>query len=243
MNSSFYSNVPIGGIVLLGLPGAGKGTQAEKIQHRYSIPEISTGDILRDHVKRGTELGRSADSVMKSGGLVPDALLNPMVEQRLSQPDCAGGFILDGYPRTEAQADFLDELMQRRGLTPPRVILIDVPEERLLERLTNRRSCPQCGAIYNLHLHAPARDGYCDADGAPLIHRADDQPDTVRQRIATFHAKTGEAIEHYRKLSRLVAVNGDQPPDKIAAAIELVLQEPGAGTTAVQGSRSIAGAA
>ncbi len=243
MNSSFISNAPIGGIVLLGLPGAGKGTQAAEIQHRYGIPEISTGDILRDHVKRGTELGRAADSVMKSGGLVPDSLLNPMVEERLARPDCANGFILDGYPRTEAQADFLDELMDRRGLAPPRIILIDVPEDRLLERLTNRRCCARCGTIYNLHLRKPVREGLCDGDGAPLIHRADDQPDTVRQRIATFYAKTGAAIEHYRKLSRLVSVNGNQPPQQIAAAIQLVLQEPAAGSTSGQGSVAVAGAA
>jgi adenylate kinase len=215
----------VGGIVLLGMPGAGKGTQALEIRDRYGIPEISTGEILRDHVERGTELGRAAEPIMKEGALVPDEILNGMVTERLSQPDCQPGFILDGYPRTEAQARFLDELMTSRQRRVPRVLLLDVPVERLVERLIQRRSCPQCGAIYNLHLRPPRVEGRCDDDGVELEHRLDDQEGTVRKRIETFQRKTAAVIEHYRQTGALIAVNSDRHPDEIAADIRVLLDQ------------------
>jgi len=141
---------PVGGIVLLGPPGAGKGTQAEQLVKLYAIPAISSGDILRDHVKRGTELGRQADPIMRAGRLVPDEILNPMIEERLSQPDCARGFILDGYPRTVAQAQALEALLKKKGVRPPRIFLLDVATDSLFKRLTGRRNCPKCGRIYNI---------------------------------------------------------------------------------------------
>ncbi len=214
----------VGGIVLLGLPGCGKGTQALQIQERYGVPEISTGDILRDHVKRGDELGRAAEPIMKAGDLVPDSLLNAMVAERLKKPDCHPGFILDGYPRTDAQAKNLDELMASLGRRLPRVILLDVPVERLVERVTERWTCPRCGTIYNAHLRPPKRAGLCDSDGAQLSHRADDQKATVRHRIETFQQDTAPMVEHYRASGALSTVNADRPPEEIAAEIRGLLE-------------------
>jgi adenylate kinase len=214
----------VGGVVLLGMPGCGKGTQAVEIQERYGVPEISTGDILRDHVKRGDELGRQAEPIMQAGDLVPDSLLNAMVTERLKQPDCHPGFILDGYPRTSVQASFLDELMESMGRRLPRVILLEVPVERLVERLTQRWSCPQCGVIYNAHLRPPKVEGRCDSDGAQLMHRADDQEATVRHRIETFQHATAPLIEHYRAAGQLWTVNADRRPDLVAADIRGLLE-------------------
>jgi adenylate kinase len=214
----------VGGVVLLGLPGCGKGTQALQIQERYGVPEISTGDLLRDHVKRGDELGRAAEPIMKAGDLVPDSLLNAMVAERLKQPDCHPGFILDGYPRTDAQAKYLDELMATLNRRRPRVILLDVPVERLVDRLTERLSCPECATIYNVHLRPPKRAGLCDNDGAQLFHRGDDMKATVRHRIETFVHDTAPMIEHYRASGALYTINADRRPEEIAEEIRGVLE-------------------
>lgn len=214
----------IGGIVLLGMPGCGKGTQAIEIQNRYNVPEISTGDILRDHVRRGDDLGRAAEPIMKAGELVPDALLNSMVAGRLSAPDCQSGFILDGYPRTVAQSQFLDDMMAGVGRQPPRVLFLDVPTERLVERLTQRWSCVKCGTIYNAHLRPPKIKGRCDIDGAELMHRADDQEATVRHRIETFLHETTPVIDHYKQAGSLYVINADRPPEEIAAEIRGLLE-------------------
>lgn len=222
------SRSAVGGIVLLGAPGSGKGTQAEQLQRRYNIPAISSGDILRDHVKRGTELGRKADPLMRAGRLVPDEVLNPMMEERLGQPDCAHGFILDGYPRTVPQAEALDALLERRGIRPPRVFLLEVAEDGLLKRLTGRRSCPLCGRSYNIYYRPPAKEGVCDADGAALIQRPDDREDVIRQRLAAFHQQTQPVIEYYRKRGRFYTVDGDLAPEKVAEAIFAILEEPAA---------------
>ncbi len=216
----------VGGIVLLGMPGAGKGTQAVEIQERFGIPEISTGEILRDHARRGTPLGLEAQSIMKSGALAPDSVMVPMTEERLAQPDCLAGYILDGYPRTEAQAEALDALMARTGRRPPRVILLDVEPEPMIERLTNRRGCPQCHAIYNLRLRPPRAEGVCDADQAKLIHRADDQEETVRRRIETFQKQTAAVIEHYRRQGRLMVVDAGRDSAAITADLLALLNTP-----------------
>jgi adenylate kinase len=214
----------VGGVVLLGMPGCGKGTQALQIQERYGVPEISTGDLLRDHVKRADELGQAAEPIMKAGDLVPDSLLNAMVAERLKQPDCHPGFILDGYPRTDAQAKYLDELMHTLGRRLPRVILLEVPVERLVDRLTERWNCSKCGAIYNEHLQPPKRAGLCDVDGAQLFHRGDDQKATVRHRIETYQHDTAPMIEHYRASGALFVVNADRRPEEIAAEIRGLLE-------------------
>lgn len=215
----------VGGIVLLGMPGSGKGTQALEIQKEHGIPEISTGDILRDHVRRGTDLGRTAEPLMKAGGLVPDAVLDSMVAERLEQPDCAHGFILDGYPRTDEQAKFLDALMRGRGRRAPRVLMLHVPQERLVERLTQRRMCPQCGAIYNAHLRPPLVENRCDADGAELLHRADDWEDAVRHRIEVFQQATASVIAHYHEIGALSVIDADRKPAEIAASIHCLLED------------------
>lgn len=221
-----YAPEPVGPIILLGAPGAGKGTQAEQLQRRYGIPAISSGDILRDHVKRGTELGKQADPIMRAGKLVPDEVLNPMIAERLAQPDCARGFILDGYPRTGPQAQALDALLARTGKRAPRVFLLEVAEQGLLRRLTGRRSCPLCGRIYNIHFLPPAKEGVCDADGAALVQRADDREEVIRQRLVAFHKQTEPVIEYYRRQLRLYSINGDEEPEKVASAIIAVLEAP-----------------
>lgn len=209
----------VGAIVLLGPPGAGKSEQGRRLSERHSIPVISTGDLLRDQVRRGTPLGLQADPYMKAGKLVPDSLMNPMLEERLSQPDCQRGFILDGYPRTVAQAESLDTLLKNKGL-PPHIILLEVPTERLLQRTAGRRICPRCNRSYNIYYQPPKREGVCDVDGTALEQRPDDQEDVVRRRLDTYQKQTQPTIEYYERQGRLVRVNGDQTPEKVAAEIE-----------------------
>jgi len=208
-----------GVVVLLGPPGAGKSEQARRLAERHSIPVISTGDLLRDQVRRGTPLGLQADSYMKVGQLVPDSLMNPILEDRLSQPDCERGFILDGYPRTLAQAESLDALLTRQGL-PPHIFLLDVPTERLFKLLTGRWICPRCRRNYNIYYQPPKKEGLCDADSTPLEQRPDDKEDVIRRRLETYQKETQPAIDYYARQGRLLRLNGDQPPDKVAAEIE-----------------------
>jgi adenylate kinase len=205
---------PPGAVILLGAPGAGKGTQAEQLVKRYGIPSISSGDILRDQVKRGTDLGRLADPIMRAGQLVPDKVLNPMIEERLSRPDCARGLVLDGYPRTVAQAEALDAMLQKKGL-PARVFLLEVPREALFKRLTGRRTCPVCKRNYNIYFVPPKKEGVCDNDGAALVQRPDDREEVIRERLATFEKQTQPVIEYYSRQRRLIALNGDQAPEKV----------------------------
>jgi len=208
-----------GVVVLLGPPGAGKSEQSRRLTARHSIPIISTGDLLRDQVRRGTQLGLQADTYMKAGQLVPDSLMNPILEDRLSQPDCARGFILDGYPRTLAQAESLDALLKRKRL-PPHIILLEVPTERLFKLLTGRRVCPRCNRSYNVYFQPPQKENLCDADGTALVQRPDDKDEVIRRRLDTYQKETEPAIEYYARQGRLVRVNGDQPPEKVAGEIE-----------------------
>jgi adenylate kinase len=212
-------------IVLLGPPGAGKSEQGRRLAEHHYIPVISTGDLLRDNVKRGTQLGLQADPYMKAGQLVPDSLMNPILEERLSQADCRRGLILDGYPRTPAQAESLDALLKNRGLKWW-VFLLDVPTERLVERLSGRRICPRCQRTYNIYYQPPKNTGVCDADGSPLVQRPDDQPEVVRSRLDTYQKQTQPTIDYYARQGRLVRVNGDQTPTQVAAEIESKLAFP-----------------
>jgi adenylate kinase len=206
------------------MPGAGKGTQAEKLNRRYGIPAISTGDILRTHVKRGTELGRKADPIMRSGGLVPDSLIDRMMEERLREPDAAEGFVLDGYPRTIPQAEAVDALIARMGRPSPLVIRLEVPPEKLVKHMAGRRSCPQCHRVYNVHLRPPKVEGICDDCGVALFQRADDREEVMRERLATYDRQTAPVVEHYRRQGRLITVNGNQDPNRVFKEIGAVLE-------------------
>ncbi len=226
------TSLDIGPVVLLGPPGAGKGTQAKRIMERYGIPQISTGDILRYNVAQGTELGLTAKAVMARGELVSDELVCEMVRQRLSQPDCKRGYILDGFPRTAGQAGWLDALLDDRlfeNARPTRaypiVIRLDVDYNQLLLRITGRRSCPTCGRIYNVHFQPPQVDEACDIDGTKLITRNDDRLEVIQPRLAAYQEQTAPVDDYYQRTGRLVSVNGDLPVDEIAKQIFGILEE------------------
>jgi len=209
-----------GPILLLGAPGVGKGTQAKELVKRWQIPQISTGDLLRANVAQGTELGRTAKEIMGRGELVPDSLVNEMVAVRLTQPDTTNGYILDGFPRTLVQAAWLDERLAARteGL-PVVAVSIQVDYNQLLRRITGRRNCPVCQSIYNVYVKPPQRDGFCDADGAALVQRADDTEKVFAERMRAYEALTAPVVEHYRALGRFAEVDGDRPIDVVMAGI------------------------
>src|SRR5438309_2951550 len=209
----------IGPVILLGAPGAGKGTQAKLIAGHYGIPHISTGDILRSNVARGTELGRKAKAVMERGELVSDDLVNGMVADRIKHPDCDRGFVLDGFPRTVAQAEWLDrELAGKAGNTRPTVVVdVDVSYNQLLQRLTGRRTCPVDGKIYNIYLQPPKENGVCDVCGTQLFQRVDDTEEVISERLKSYKRQTKPLEDFYRKKGRLRLVNGDQPVEKVTA--------------------------
>jgi adenylate kinase len=214
----------IGPVILLGPPGAGKGTQAKQIVDRYGIPQISTGDLLREHVARCTSLGLEAKALMARGELVPDELMYGIVADRLRQPDCRRGFILDGFPRTAAQAGWLDAFLEKEffdnscGCTPV-VIQLQVDYTQLLLRLTGRRSCPTCGTLYNIHFQPPRIDELCDLDGSRLITRNDDREEVISGRLGAYEVQTKPVVEYYRVKGRLVAVNADQTVAEVTAQI------------------------
>jgi adenylate kinase len=217
------TNRNIGPVILLGPPGAGKGTQARRIAERYGIPQISTGDILRDNVQRGTELGLQAKIVMARGELVPDDLVCGMVAQRLRQADCERGFILDGFPRTPAQAGWLDAFLEHeffdnshRGKGLPIVIRIHVDYNQLVRRLTGRRSCPTCGRIYNVYSQPPRVADTCDVDGSKLVIRNDDREEVIRERLTAYELQTRPVADYYEPRGRLVSVNGDLPVEQVS---------------------------
>ena len=209
-----------GPILLLGAPGVGKGTQAKEIMAAWGIPQISTGDILRANVAGGTELGKQAKILMDRGELVPDELVNEMVAVRFLQPDTANGYILDGFPRTLGQAEWLDgHLAAQTGSLPVIAVSIQVGYTQLLRRITGRRSCPVCKSIYNIYLQPPKVDELCDLDGTPLTRRSDDTEEVFEERMRTYESLTAPVVEHYRALGRFEEVDGEQPVDAVAAAV------------------------
>lgn len=217
----------VGPIIVLGPPGAGKGTQAKLIGERYGIAHVSTGDILRDNVARATDLGKKAKAIMERGELVPDDLVNAMVRDRLSLPDCDHGFILDGFPRTAVQAEWLDQLLEQRDFAGrqlrPIVINVQVSYNQLLQRLAGRRSCPTCGRIYNVYFQPPCREGICDSDGTPLIQRKDDAENVISERLRNYERQTLPLVEYYRKQGRLHELNGELPVEKMTAEVVSLL--------------------
>jgi adenylate kinase len=210
-------------LILLGPPGAGKGTQAKLLSAEFRIPHISTGDMFRDHKARGTELGKKVAETMAAGGLVTDDVTNAMVKERLSRPDVAPGFILDGYPRTTAQAEFLDQALRSMGRAITRALSYEVAEEMLVERMSGRRSCPKCGAVYHVSQSPPKRDGYCDRDGAGLVQRDDDKPETVKRRLQEYGAKTEPLRRFYRDRNLLTEIEGVGTPEGILAVTKRAL--------------------
>jgi adenylate kinase len=209
----------VGAIILLGAPGAGKGTQAKLMAAHYGIPHISTGDILRDNVARGTELGRKAKAVMERGELVSDDLVNGMVAERLRQPDCGRGFVLDGFPRTVAQAEWLDRELARGDRRAPVVVNVAVGYNQLLQRLTGRRTCPVDGKIYNIHFQPPKNEGVCDLCGTQLIQRVDDTEAVISERLRSYERQTLPLEDYYRKQGRLRRVQGELPIAQVMAEI------------------------
>ncbi len=212
------------GIILLGPPGAGQGTQAKKIAEQFSIPQISTGDMLREAVKKGTELGRSAKSYMDKGGLVPDEVVIGIVKERLKAPDCAKGFILDGFPRTIPQAQALDRVIVELGKKIKAVLSLDVDEKELMERLCGRRTCTSCGAMYHVTFNPPKKVGLCDKCGTALIQRDDDKEETIRTRLVNYRKSTAPLIEYYKKSGTLKPVMATGEISAIYANIARVLQ-------------------
>ena len=209
-----------GPILLLGAPGVGKGTQAKELVKLWGIPQISTGDLLRANVARGTSLGRVAKEIMGRGELVPDSLVDEMVAVRLKEPDTANGYILDGFPRTLGQAGWLDGRLASAAKSLPVIaVSIQVDYNQLLRRITGRRNCPVCATIYNIHMNSPKKDGFCDVEGAALVQRADDTEQVFQERMRAYTGLTAPVVEHYRALGRFAEVDGDRPIGLIAAAI------------------------
>jgi adenylate kinase len=218
-----------GPVLLLGAPGVGKGTQAKILMERFGIPQISTGDILRDHRASHTELGLLADASMSKGQLVPDDLVNQMVEDRLAQQDCEKGYILDGYPRTLAQAAALDSFLSsrrshRNAQLPVVALSIVVDREVLLARITGRRLCAQCKHIYNIYTNPPVSPGICDMDGSVLEQRKDDTEAIFEERMREFHTLTAPVIPHYRNQGRFIEIDGLRSVEEVTPSIEAALR-------------------
>jgi adenylate kinase len=203
------------GLVMLGAPGAGKGTQAAGISRCFGIPHISTGDILREAVARGTPLGLAAQKEMEAGRLVPDKVVCGLVEERLRQPDAQSGFILDGFPRTLVQARYLDELLRTEGRADLLVLNLRVDPDLLVKRLTGRRTCPVCGTIYNIYFNPPREECRCDRDGARLVHRSDDNEQAIHQRFVAYENETKPLIEYYGRQNLLRDFDADGAADTL----------------------------
>ena len=210
-------------IILVGPPGAGKGTQAEKIVAKYNVAHISTGDILRANVKAGTELGKKAKSFMDAGALVPDDVIVGMMRGRLAEDDCKNGFILDGFPRTVPQAEALDSLLAEMGLKLDGVILLDVDDDTVVERLCGRRMCKKCGRIFHVSFKPSSKGDLCDECGGELYQRDDDKEEVIRQRLAVYHSQTAPLVDYYGKAGLLLRVPGAEAGDKVLGHIEAML--------------------
>lgn len=210
-------------IIMLGAPGAGKGTQAKMIADKYSIPHISTGDIFRANIKNGTELGKKAKEYMDKGLLVPDELTVDLVIDRVAQDDCANGYVLDGFPRTIPQAESLDKALTERNEKIDYAINVEVPDENIINRMSGRRACLSCGATYHI-VHIPTKvEGICDRCGAELVLRDDDKPETVKNRLDVYHDQTQPLIEYYSNKGALVEVDGTKEMSEVFADIVNIL--------------------
>lgn len=212
------------GIIMLGAPGSGKGTQAKKMSERVGIPQISTGDMLREAVKQGTEMGRKAKSFMDQGALVPDEVVIGIVRDRLNAADCKEGFILDGFPRTIPQAEALDSVLRDLGKKITTVLSLEVDEAALMDRLCGRRTCPGCGAMFHVRFNPPKTEGKCDQCGGALIQREDDQEETIRARLVHYKKSTEPLIEYYRGTGTIQSVKASGEIETIFRQIVKILQ-------------------
>jgi len=212
------------GIILLGPPGAGKGTQAKKLTEEFAIPQISTGDMLREAVRNGTKLGLEAKSFMDAGGLVPDEVVIGIVKERLAKPDCANGFILDGFPRTIPQAQALDRVTKELGREIRFVLSLEVDPEELMERLCGRRTCTGCGAMFHVKFQVPRQAGMCDKCGTALIQRDDDKEETIRKRLDNYNRSTAPLLEYYKGTGKIRSVKASGNIDAIYAGIVSILR-------------------
>lgn len=212
-------------IIMLGAPGAGKGTQAKKIAEKYGIPHISTGDIFRANIKGGTELGMKAKSYMDQGQLVPDEVTIGMLLDRISEADCVNGYVLDGFPRTIPQAESLTVALNQRGEKIDYAINVDVPDENIVTRMSGRRACLACGATYHIVYNAPKTEGVCDTCGEKLVLREDDKPETVQKRLTVYHDQTQPLIDYYQDAEILVTVDGTKDLNEVFADITAILGE------------------
>ena len=210
-------------IIMLGAPGAGKGTQAKQIAAKYSIPHISTGDIFRANIKNGTELGKKAKEYMDQGLLVPDELTCDLVMDRIAQDDAKNGFVLDGFPRTIPQAEALDAALTKIGQSMDFAIDVDVPDENIINRMSGRRACLNCGATYHIVSIPPKKEGICDTCGNELVLREDDKPETVKKRLDVYHDQTQPLIDYYNGKGILKSVDGTQPMEKVFEDITAIL--------------------
>lgn len=210
-------------IIMLGAPGAGKGTQAKMIAEKYKIPHVSTGDIFRANIKNGTELGMEAKKYMDQGLLVPDELTVKILLDRVAQEDCAGGYVLDGFPRTIPQAGVLDEALDKLGEKIDYAIDVDVPDENIVKRMSGRRACLKCGATYHLEHIPPRKAGICDSCGSELVLREDDRPETVLNRLRVYHEQTQPLIDFYTGKGILKTVDGTMDMQDVFAAITAIL--------------------
>lgn len=212
-------------IIMLGAPGAGKGTQAEKVAAKYHILHVSTGDILRANIKEGTQLGKQAKSYTDAGLLVPDELVVKLVTDRLDRSDCREGYVLDGFPRTIPQAEALDKWLAGRGSLVDVVIDVDVPDEAIAKRMSGRRACVKCGATYHTEYAPPKRDGICDECGGKLVLRDDDRPETVQRRLKVYHSETQPLMDYYKRQGILRKVDGTADIDDVYASVLKILGE------------------
>ncbi|WP_408070284.1 adenylate kinase [Butyrivibrio sp. JL13D10] len=210
-------------IIMLGAPGAGKGTQAKMIAEKYKVPHISTGDIFRANIKNGTDLGKKAKEYMDKGQLVPDELTVEILLDRVAQDDCANGYVLDGFPRTIPQADVLDKELTKLGDKVDYAINVDVPDENIVRRMSGRRACLKCGATYHIEHIPPKKEGICDTCGSELVQRDDDKPETVKNRLSVYHEQTQPLIDYYTKKNILKTVDGTKDMQEVFNEITGIL--------------------
>lgn len=201
--------------MLLGPPGVGKGTQAAKLAERYGVPHISTGDALREAVQKGTKVGLKAKSYMERGALVPDEVVIGIIGERLAQPDCRKGFILDGFPRTVNQAEALDDILKSMGTDLDAVLHITAPDQVIVERLSGRRTCRRCGRVYHIATMPPKRDGICDICGGELYQREDDKPEAIAKRLQVYREQTAPLVDYYRRRGKLVEIDGSKSVEEV----------------------------